>query len=154
RGTAQTAATAAPGGGNAGNLQLVAQVRGQDTVRTPGFSVAAIPVNFTTTFDSNINDGVRIGLAVRNAWTSDSGVLADLDAAERSEIVDVVVANGVFVGVGAQNSGFFPANLGALVDQHATPAAVLLGNGTRVANQVFIFNDLRTETRNAVCPNS
>lgn len=154
RGTVQTGATAAPGGGNAGNLRLVAQVRGTNTVQSNGFSVAAIPVNFVTAFSGDINDGTSVGLRVTNSWTSDSGVLGDLDAVQRSEQVEVVTATGVFSGTGGVTSGFFPATIGSLTDSHSTPDAILTGNGTRIANQTFIYNDLRTGATNASCPNS
>jgi hypothetical protein len=153
-GTVQTAATGGTGGGNAGNLNLVAQVRGQNAVQSAGFSVAAIPVNFSTAFRANINDGTAVGMQVTNSWTSDSGVLGDLDQVQRSEQIEVVTATGVFTGVGGSTSGFFPATGGSLTDSHSTPAAILTGNGTRIANQTFIFNDLRTGASSASCPNS
>ncbi len=153
-GTVQTAATGGTGGGNAGNLQLVGQVRGTNAVQSSGFSVAAIPVNFSTAKSGDINDGTSVGLQVTNSWTSDSGNLADLSAVQRSEQIDVVTATGVFSGTGGQTSGFFSATLGSLTDSHSTPDAVLTGNGSRIANQAFIFNDQRTGVQNAVCPNS
>jgi hypothetical protein len=154
RGTVQTAPTGGTGGGNSGNLKVVAQMGGQNTAQSNGFSVAAIPVSFSTAFAANINTGTAVGLQVTNSWTSDSGVLGDLDAVQRSEQIDVVTATGVFSGTGGQVSGFFPATVGSLTDSHSTPNAVLTGNGTRIANQTFIFNDLRTGATNASCPNS
>jgi hypothetical protein len=111
-------------------------------------------VNFSTAFNANINDGTNVGLQVQNSWVSDSGNLADLDAVQRSEQIDVTTASGVFVGTGGQTSGFFPATVGSLIDMHSTPDAVLVGNGIRIASQTFIFDDQRTGVTNIPCPNS
>src|SRR5262249_39790103 len=43
--------------GHAGRLRLVLQVRGENTIQSNGFSVAAIPQNWSTTFVSLITGG-------------------------------------------------------------------------------------------------
>jgi hypothetical protein len=100
-------------GGNAGNLRLVAGVRDdQPQVRSNGFSVAAIPVNFRvsggraivykfTLFDisckgqfPNPQSASVIGMVVTVSWDSDSGELGDLDQVELREVVRLVSATG------------------------------------------------------------
>ncbi len=156
RGTVQTAPTAAPGGGNKSKINLVAQVRGKDAVTSNGFSVASIPVNFSTSLQNgSFNNGTRVGLQAKNQWVSDSGVLGDLDQVKRSEQVEITSKSGVFSVVGGINaSSFIDGTLGSTIDTHAVPISLLTGNGEVVVAQSFIFNDLRTGTTNAVAPNS
>ncbi len=78
KGITQTEATAGSGGGNAGNLKLTVNVRGQDTVNSGGFSVAAIPETWKITFKSLIKTGSTLGIDVGDKWKSDSGDVADL----------------------------------------------------------------------------
>ena len=146
-GTTQTAATAGAGGGNAGNLTLVAQVRGQNTVRSGGFSVAAIPQNFSDTFLALINDGTNVGIKVKDTWESDSGVLADLDQAMLSEQVQGTIPGGT--------SGYLPANMFSTDSHTISSAAVKAGPAqTFTFMQVNIFRDLRTGSTNIPMTNS
>jgi hypothetical protein len=146
-GTTQTAATAGAGGGNAGNLTLVAQVRGQNTVRSTGFSVAAIPQNYTDTFVSLINDGTNVGIKVKDTWESDSGNVADLDQAMLSEQVQGTIPGGT--------SGYLPANMFSTDSQTINSAAVKAGPAqTFTFMQVNIFRDLRTGSTNIPMTNS
>jgi hypothetical protein len=131
--------------GKAGNLTLVASHGGRRLATSAGFSVSSIPQNFSVTFNSQISTPTMRGLAVNNHWESDSGNVADLDEAERSEQVEYGAATGIWAGVvGGNNSGYLPANSPPLVDSHGTPLARLTGPGSRIAEQVFTFNDKRT----------
>lgn len=154
QGGTQTAPTAGFSADNAGKLHAVVQVRGQDTARSQGFSVAAIPVNWNLALDSLVT-GTRRGIRVINSWTSDSGNLADLDAVERSEVVQYLPGTGIFTTPpGATNSGYINATLGAITDTHSTPVALLTGPGTVDANQAFQFRDRRTGAQDVPAPNS
>jgi len=162
--------------GSAGRLQLVARVRGLDTVRTPGFSVAAIPQNYSTRFLDTFNGWVvlppspcrsrfpglmrSVGILVENSWESDSGELADLDQVERREFVRTVGASGVLrTGEALTQPCFGPAVGGSTQDFHGIPLGPLdLARGPRVGQRVtrqtFIFNDRRTGARGVFVPNS
>jgi hypothetical protein len=150
-GTAQTAATLGYGGGNAGNLTLSARVRGQGTVESDGFSVAAIPENWTISFDALIHYPGVLGFEVQDKWQSDSRDLADLDEAEISEQVQVHPgqATGTFAGLKSSNSGYIGANE-FTTDIHTTPVALYLKDdgGMVTENQTSIFLDARTGARN------
>jgi hypothetical protein len=129
--------------GRAGNLKLVAKQGRTLLSSSSGFSVSAIPQNWSISFNSLVT-GTRRGIAVNNNWESDSGNVADLDEAERSEQVQYGVGTGVFAGVSGNNSGYLPANNPPRVDRHRTPVALLTGPGSLVAEQTFTFNDRRT----------
>jgi hypothetical protein len=129
--------------GKAGNLRLVADIGGKRLAASPGFSVSSIPQDWSVSFNALIT-GPKRGIKVNNSWTSDSGVLADLDEAERSEQVQYGAGTGCFAGVNGQNSGYLPANNPPLVDSHAAPVALLTAVGSIIAEQTFIFKDKRT----------
>ena len=149
RGVTQTA----PGSG--GNLRLVARHGGALLARSAGFSVAAIPQNFSITFNSELS-GARRGIVVNNHWTSDSGNVADLDEVTRSEQVEYGASSGILAGYSGMNSGFLPAHSPPTTDTHSTGVATWLNKpaagigiiGQAVADQVFIFNDRRTGASN------
>jgi outer membrane protein OmpA-like peptidoglycan-associated protein len=147
RGTTQTNV------GNAGNLRLVAEQGGTRLASSNAFSVSAIPQNFSITFNSLIT-GARRGIRVNNHWQSDSGVIADLDQAERSEQVQYGPGSGIFAGVVGHNSGYLPANASPRVDSHGVGTGALTGTGTLTANQTFIFRDHRTGARDIPVRNS
>jgi hypothetical protein len=135
--------------GKAGNLRVLASHGGTRLAASGGFSVSSIPQNFSVTFNSQISTPTMRGLAVNNHWESDSGSVADLDEAERSEQVEYGAATGIWAGVvGGDNSGYLPANNPPLVDNHGTPLARFTGPGSRIAEQVFTFNDKRTGATN------
>jgi hypothetical protein len=142
------------GVGNAGNLRLVASQGGTELARSNGFSVAAIPQNFSITFNSELT-GARRGIIVNNHWESDSGNVADLNEVERSEQVQYMASSGILAGYSGLNSGFLPAHNPPTTDTHSTGVAMLNGPsaaigviGRAVAEQVFIFNDRRTGATN------
>ena len=155
-GGTQTAPTAGYTAGNAGNLMLTVRVRGQDTAQSAGFSVAAIPVNWSIALPSNsLVTGSRRGIRVINSWKSDSGVLGDLGAVERSEVVEYLPGTGIFtVPPGALNSGYIDATLGSATDTHSVSTALLTGTGVQDANQAFEFRDQRTGAQDVPAPNS
>lgn len=161
RGTAQTAATAGTGGGNAGNLRLAAKVRGTIATQSNGFSVAAIPVNWTDTLVGPATSPPcttpgLLGIVVQDGWSSDSdtGAIADLDAVDIAESVQVTVATGPFTGLGGNTSGYLPAT-SLSQDCHGTPPSVLSGPaGSRVINQTSIFRDRRTGVVDREMPNA
>jgi hypothetical protein len=131
--------------GNAGGLRLVARQGPALLASSGGFSVSSIPQNFSVSFHSQISTPTMRGLRVNNHWESDSGNVADLDEAERSEQVQYGAATGIWAGVvGGNNSGYLPANRPPLVDSHGTPLARFTGSGSRIAEQTFTFNDKRT----------
>jgi len=134
RGTTQT------GAGNGGNLRLTAEQGGTRLATSNDFSVSSIPQNWTVTFDSLLTGASR-GFVVRDSWESDSGVVADLDETEISEIVDVTSSGGSLAGPG-RVSGFLPGDT-FTTDTHSSPAG-LSSPGFRFSNQVSIFNDRRS----------
>jgi hypothetical protein len=83
-------------------------------------------------------------MTVNNSWESDSGNLADLDEAERSEQVEYGTGTGIFAGQTGHNSGYRPGNNSPRVDSHSWPVSALTGPGTLIAEQTFILKDHRT----------
>lgn len=147
RGVDQTAV------GKAGNLRLVASQGGIRLAASASFSVSSIPENWSVTLVGPVT-GTERGIDVNNNWVSDSGNVADLDQAERSEQVQYGVGTGCFAGVTGNNSGFRRADSPPLVDHHAAPVALLTGPGRILAEQTFIFNDFRSGATNIPARNS
>jgi hypothetical protein len=137
RGVDQTAV------GKAGNLRLVASHGSTRLAASAGFSVSAIPQNWSVTLNALVT-GPERGIDVNNNWESDSGNVADLDEAMRSEQVQYGAGTGCFAGVTGNNSGYRAANSPPLVDHHAAPVGLLTGSGKILAEQTFIFKDNRT----------
>ena len=107
KGTAQTSV------GSGGNLKLTAKQGGAVLATSAGFSVSAIPRDYTDTFVSLVT-GARRGFVVQDGWKSDSasGSITDLDGAEISEMVEYQLpGTGCFDAAGAgANSGYLAAN--------------------------------------------
>ena len=167
QGTTQTAPTAAPGGGNASKLNLDAQVRGQDAVVSSGFSVAAIPQNFTETlYGPAPGYPNTLGIQVIDSFESDSNNLSDLDQCQESEQVQLDNETGTLTGLGpGQNSTYIPCYQPGfmILDTHATPrfwlddAAQLPPDeqaGHQQLSQTHIFLDLRTGVKDIPITNS
>lgn len=127
--------------GKAGNLKLVAEQGGTRLAASAGFSVSAIPQNYTDVFDSELTGATR-GFVVQDGWASDSGDIADLDQADISEEVEVTTATGCFVGKGTSTSGYLPAN-SFTKDTHSTPVSIMTSSGLRIAQQTCKFQDKR-----------
>ena len=122
---------------------MTLRVRGQDTIQSNGFSVAAIPINYTDSFVSAVV-GSRRGFVVQDGWASDSGAIADLSAVDISEQVQYGGGTGVFAGVSGSNSGYLPAT-SFTQDTHSMPASVVRSpGGTLAAQQTCEFRDART----------
>jgi hypothetical protein len=128
--------------GKGGNLKLVAKHGGNTLDATGGFSVSAIPQNYSDTFVSLVT-GPKRGFVVQDGWESDSGVFGDLDQTEISEQVEVTSATGCFAGVGKSNSGYLPGNV-LSQDTHSSPVAPMTKAGDRVATQTCMFKDKRS----------
>jgi hypothetical protein len=136
RGVVQTDA------GKGGNLKLVAKQGSTVLDTTGGFSVSAIPQNYSDTFVSLVT-GDKRGFVVQDGWESDSGVFGDLDQTEISEQVEVTSATGCFAGTGKKNSGYLPGNV-LSQDTHSSPVAPMTQAGDRVATQTCMFKDKRS----------
>ncbi len=141
--------------GKAGGLRLIAKQGPALLASSTGFSVSAIPQNWSTSFKSLIT-GTKRGIKVDNSWESDSGNLADLDKAERSEQVQYGAGSGSLAGkgAGAQNSGYLAADSSPVTDSHGTPVAFLTSPGSIAAEQTFIFKDKRTGATDIPARNS
>ena len=165
-GTTQTAQTGGSGGGNAGNLALVAQVRGQAAVQSSGFSVAAIPMNFTDVLlrlynNSNNGGNGLCGMQVQDGWASDSGTVADLDQVMISEKVQV---QGTATGIlqfqqNPSTSGYQSAtDSPPPPDTHAVACNLIPlpmpGGSLLTEAQVSVFEDFRTGAVNVPMANS
>jgi len=129
--------------GSGGNLKLVAKVGSSSPIATSaGFSVSAIPQNWTCTFDSLIT-GAKRGFVVQDNWQSDSGTLGDLNETEISEEVQYGGGTGVFAGISGNNSGYLPGHV-LTKDSHSIKVSALTGIGKLVANQTSKFKDKRS----------
>ena len=149
KGTSQTTP------GNARNLKLVAEHGGKVIDNSAGFSVAAIPIDFSTTFHGIVKTATSRIMQVDNHHQSDSGVLGDLNRAKRSEQVQYGKGTGVFVGVTGNNSGYLAADVSPRTDSHGTPIAFFKSpGGTIVAEQVFIYKCARTGDNDIPVSNS
>jgi len=161
QGTQQTASSTgnnncsgSPAGANANKLTIVAQVGGIDRVTSKGFSVAAIPQNYTETYVGPVNTPGYYGIIVQDGWSSDSGSIADLDQVCLSEQVQVMSSSGTLAGVGSSNSSYLSATMFS-TDQHATPAQYVTANGGDSSTaQTNIFEDFRTGTLGIPMTNS
>ena len=151
--------------GNAGNLRLRARIGGLTLDRSPGFTVAAHPTDFSVTFVSDVNTATLVGMLVNNAWTSDgTGGVAELDQVQRREQIELGHNDNPPFNMGLGTpSGLRPGNISPRIDRHRRPRAgfvtgpflLLLGTSfTRVTKQLFTFNDARTGITNRTAVNS
>jgi len=150
KGTAQTSV------GSGGNLKLTAKQGGTVLATSAGFSVSAIPRDYTDTFVSLVA-GARRGFVVQDGWKSDSasGSIADLDGAEISEMVEYQLpGTGCFAAAApGANSGYLAAN-SLTTDTHSRSTAELTAAGVLVANQTCKFNDNRSGSTDIPMQNS
>ncbi len=152
--------------GNAGKLKVRATSGGTVIGRSPGFTVAAWPADFTTSRSNDINTGGAVGVAAQNAWVSDGSALAELNEAERTERVDIgsrdnpPFTSGSGTSATAGTSGFIAGTASPTTDRHSYGKAVIdtsrvvPGAYTLVYRQNFLLNDRRTGTTNVVVQNS
>ncbi len=146
--------------GNAAQLRLALQVRGQNTIQSShGFSVAAIPQYVEDVLQASLTGTVR-GILVANVWKSDSGILGDLSAVTIQEQVQSSSASGIFKGRAFVTSGPLAAtlttptypNLGISVDTHSFPISWItrqVYTGKRVAAQTSDFVEQAIGTERA-----
>ncbi len=183
-GTAQTAATVDgqtvpdddqtpptqddPGGGNAGNLQLVAQVAGNNVVTSNGFSVAAILTGWFVQAASSggyINVGTReqpdfeeappgqvpdfYGVGVELNWDSDSGDVGDLEAVWWMEAVKFSLKQGSLSNAEPFAQRYYDPAFPKPSDEddHLVPVGYT-GPGELVVQQLFLMADRRTGAYN------
>jgi hypothetical protein len=155
--------------GSAGQLRLTVQVDGRNTVQSHGFSVSAIPENWTVLYYGRAALP-EIGFFVLDGWISDSGDLSDLGEIAMSEQVEYPVRTGFFAGGVPHNSGYIYHNrTGGLYatdpldplnsfDLHSFgPApghALALHAGTLEAHQTSEFIDYRSGAHDIPIDNS
>jgi len=153
--------------GNAGNLRIRARVDGGVVGRSPGFTVAAFPINWTATWAHDVRSDTALGLEVQDGWESDgSGSVTELDQVKLTERVDVqsrdnppFTSTGAISAAGKGTSRALEGNK-LTTDTHAYGRAAIntagLGFGTwrLVKGQLSLFNCRRTGVTNAVMPAS
>ena len=138
--------------GKAGNLKLVAKQGAAKLADSGAFSVSSIPQNYTDTFVSLVT-GTSRGFVVQDGWSSDSGVFADLDETEISELVEYGAGTGCFAGAVGANSGYLPGNQ-LTQDTHYWDVASLTSAGKLIAKQACMFKDNRTGSIDIAMTNS
>lgn len=144
--------------GSAGNLKLVAKDDQSNIVASSnGFSVAAIPENWSCTLSSVLDDATdptsRVGFVVSDQWESDSGVVTDLNKAEISEVIENA-GTGLFAGAVHRNSGYLSAITFSSDTHSASPRSALTAVGTLSQKQACKFKDLRTGVTDIPMTNS
>jgi peptidoglycan hydrolase-like protein with peptidoglycan-binding domain len=146
--------------GNAGRLQIQARLNGQEIKATSdGFSVCAHPINFTSKFHSDVNDG-QVGMRVVESFQSDSGSFVDLDQVEVSEVVDLLRRSDPPFQTGSGRnkvSDYMPAippEGTILVDNHRQPRPTAGPAGMVDSIQLHIFRCLRCGAVDKPVPNS
>jgi hypothetical protein len=131
---------------------VAAQVRGQSTVQSNGFSVAALPDGVSATYVGLAAPNPPwLGIVVSLALTSDSGSILDLDQVQWAENVQVTESNGSLVGLKMKTSGYLTAvfDAGAATDTHATNMTrIALTQADITSLQYMMFLDLRTGVAN------
>jgi hypothetical protein len=168
QGTQQTAAT---DGADASDLSLDVRVHGADTpVRSAGFSVAAIPVNWNIAFKEAATGNSR-GIITTDTFSSDSGDVSDLSAVDVTEYVQKVTPpTGSLLEMGFHAGGYTPATVtlpdGTTVLDHFRDKTAIrvkfldprnndgIGGGHALFAQVHDFRDARTGAVDIPIPHS
>jgi outer membrane protein OmpA-like peptidoglycan-associated protein len=139
--------------GKSGGLTLVARRGGAVLASSKGFSVSAIPQNFSFTFSGLITRPFERGILVNEHWESDSGVLSDLDEAEVAERVEITTDTGACKGVGQRSGCYAPAfTILGSADEHSFP--IIKSECTRIVNQTHMFKDHRAGAADVPMTNS
>jgi Domain of unknown function (DUF4157) len=154
---------------HAGNLKLRAALGGAVVGRSAGFTVAAWPIDFTDTLNSDVDAGGAVGVSVQDGWSGDgSGPIAELDQVEITERVDLQSRdNPPFTVVGAisaapaggQTSGYLRADA-LTTDTHTYAKADIKTTGLAagpwrlVYGQLSLFKCKRTGVVDVVMPAS
>lgn len=142
--------------GHAGNLVLSVLIDGVATLKSKGFSVSAIPIDFVQVMGKVVNDGGFVGFKSNVSWSSDSHVKGDLDQVLLMEQIGDSVATGVFKGLQMQTQTVpFSAAVDGGNDEHSIARdAVVSPGGTLVLTQVYTFTDKRTGSKYYASPNA
>jgi probable HAF family extracellular repeat protein len=142
----------------ASQLMLAVDVRGQETIASNGFSVAAIPLNLVISKPRTYTaDRFHKGMVVDYGWESDSGNIADLDAVDMTEVVKTVEATGrlwfapLDTSTWSNAAGFRP---GVYYDSHTVPVVFIRPDESSEQDQAFEFRDTRTGANYMAMPNS
>ena len=153
-GTTQTAPSAAPGGAYAGNLAISAQVRGQPTAQSNGFTVAALPAGVSAALiGAAPGYPGTVGILVSLAVVSDSGSASDLDQVQFAENLAQGEQTGSFFGLPLSGASGYVAAVPPPGNEAQDNHSVNLANISRVQGdntvyQGFMFKDLRTGAAN------
>jgi hypothetical protein len=132
--------------GNSSKLKLVAKNGKKEITSSNGFSVAAIPQNWSSIYDqpASFENFDAVGVKVVNKWESDSGEIADLDMAMRAENVQHYEKTGFFSTATGNNSSYVDANTGQIEDRHRVRPRANIKEGTIDTQQTFRFKCSRT----------
>ncbi len=140
--------------GHAGNLMLeVLLSEGPLLARSDGFSVAAIPQNWSVTGWQPTDEEGFVGLDIQDEWESDSGQLGDLDEVQITEVMETVTKTGCCMGLPERDSGYIIAHE-VSIDAHAIRDEYMTGPGRWVVNQTHAFRDRRTGANGISMANS
>ncbi|MBN9385059.1 MAG: DUF4157 domain-containing protein [Chitinophagaceae bacterium] len=141
--------------GKAGNLKLVARQGTTVLASSSGFTISAVPQNWSTSLVNSITDPDAIGMIAKNCWESDSKDVNDLDKVKRKEQVEVTTKTGPWAGATQGTSSWKDATMGCIFDQHQdSPRAGFRMLGSKIANQVFVFKCERTGVTDIPATNS
>jgi hypothetical protein len=154
---------------NALQLKLVVRVGGSDkahdTVKSEGFAVTAIPLNYTEAKAGEIYTANGRGLIVQDGWSSDGGdPTTVLDQVGLTELVEVPLhgESGLLIGLGGgMNSGYLRATSFSR-DGHGTGVSDIdalykinrVQTGHQIVYQTNAFLDFRMGVINIPMPNS
>jgi hypothetical protein len=132
-------------------------VRGQSTVQSNGFSVAALPDGVLATYDdADPAFPTWDGLVAVVTVSSDSGSIGALDQVKFGEILGMPVQTGSLSGCVLGSPGPYAAAIPGQYDEHSinVTCATSQTPGSMTVNQIFAFNDLRTGAYNVPISNS
>jgi hypothetical protein len=130
--------------GHAGYLMLEVLLSGGSLLaQSDGFSVAAIPQNWSVTNWQQTNVKGFVGLDIQDEWESDSGQLGDLDEVQITEVMETALKTGCCMGLPEKDSGYTVADE-VSIDAHAILGTYMTGPGKWVVNQTHAFRDRRT----------
>jgi hypothetical protein len=138
--------------GKAGHLKLIARQHGTLLAESAAFSVSSIPQNMSFTFNrlGIPADCTSLGLTgcklvvVDYKWESDSTVPGDLDKADQSERVQMLIGTGIFAGAPPRTSCYL-SSLSPQQDFHGSGNLVgASDSGFSIFIQDFMFRDNRT----------
>lgn len=138
RGTQQT--------GNTRGTRLVVRAthNGGLLYESAKFAVAALPQDWTCTFDAHSTDKKWVGYTVRDQVGSDSGNAAHLDGLEIKEEVQSKKEVGGFKGTRHKNSGWQRGD-GLATDDHMSGPPDQIAIGSMIQHQTSQYRDYRSD---------